>query len=72
MSAASPWPIDISPEETLRIIIRNCAAPAGKRRIGAVPRWSIVSNLTTNGSSYSMRLCRWAGLDPDETVVRRK
>lgn len=66
------WPIERSPEETLRQIIRCCARPAGRARIGARPRWSIVSDLTTNGSTYSSRLCRWAGCDPDELVVRRK
>jgi hypothetical protein len=66
------WPIERSPEDTLRQIIRSCARPAGRARIGARPRWSIVSDLTTNGSTYSARLCEWAGCDPHEIVVRRK
>jgi hypothetical protein len=72
MEEPTGWPIDRTPEETLRHIIRNCARPAGRSRIGARPRWSIVSDLTTNGSGYSSRLCVWAGVDPNEIVVRRK
>lgn len=69
---AMAWPIDRTPEETLRHIIRVCARPSGRARIGARPRWTIVSDLTSNGSTYSARLCTWAGVDPDEMVVRRK
>jgi hypothetical protein len=67
-----PWPLPNTAEHTLRTLIRNCALPAGRRKIGARPRWSIVSDLTTHGSTYSMQLCWWAGVDPNETVVRRK
>lgn len=70
--AEFPWPIEVTPEDTLRHIIRTCARPAGKSRIGARPRWSIVSDLTGNGSTYAARLCVWAGTDPSEMVVRRK
>jgi hypothetical protein len=28
--------------------------------------------VTVHGSTYSAALCRWAGLDPDELVRRRK
>lgn len=66
------WPIPVTAEQTLRTLIRNCALPAGRRRVGAMPRWAIVSKLTAHGSGYSHSLCRWAGLDPDEMVVRRK
>jgi hypothetical protein len=66
------WPIPETAEHTVRKLIRNCALPAGRRKFGVKPRWSIVSDLTTHGSTYSMRLCLWAGLDPDEMVMRRK
>lgn len=66
------WPIERSPEDTLRWIIRNVARPAGRSKIGARPRWSVLSDLTSNGSTYSARLCVWAGVDPYEMVVRRK
>lgn len=67
------WPLpSTTAEETLRWLIRNCARPAGRAKVGARPRWSVVSDLTSNGSTYSWRLCVWAGVDPDEIVVRRK
>lgn len=66
------WPIPVTAEATLRTLIRNCARPAGRAKIGARPRWSVVSDLTAHGSGYSAALCRWAGFDPDELVVRRK
>ena len=53
-------------------IVRGCARPAGKARVGARPRWSVVADLTALGSTYASQLCRWAGTDPDEQVVRRK
>ena len=68
----SEWPIEKSAEETLRWVIRNAARPAGRARVGVQPRWVVVSDLTSNGSAYSSRLCRWAGVDPNELVVRRK
>lgn len=71
-AVAAPWPISTSPEDTLRWIIRNCARPAGRARVGARPRWSVVADLTSHGSTYSARLCVWADVDPDELVVRRK
>jgi hypothetical protein len=70
--ASNGWPIDVSPESTLRTTIRNCGIPAGKARVGVLPRWAVVSRLTTHGSTYSAMLCRWAGLDPDEMVRPRR
>jgi hypothetical protein len=70
MGADVPWPLDTTPEATLRYVIRTCARPARSKR-GGVPRWSIVSAVTGNGSTYSARLCVWAGVDPDERCVRR-
>ena len=66
------WPIPVTAEQTLRTLIRNCARPAGKAKVGARPRWSVVSDLTAHGSTYSWALCEWAGVEPDEMVVRRK
>jgi hypothetical protein len=65
------WPIDESPEDTLRRMIRICAIPAKSRRTKTEPRWAIVSQVTAHGSTYSAALCRWAGLDPDELVRKR-
>jgi|688.fasta_scaffold286485_2 hypothetical protein len=65
------WPIDELPEDTLRRVIRNCAIPTKSKRIKTEPRWSIVSQVTAHGSTYSAALCRWAGLDPDELVRKR-
>jgi hypothetical protein len=66
------WPLPTSTaEDTLRNVIRNCAGIGTPRGMG-VPRWSIVSEVTVHGSTYSAALCRWAGLDPDELVRRRK
>jgi hypothetical protein len=72
VATEKPWPIPVSAEQTMRTLIRNCARPAGRSRVGARPRWSVVSDLTTHGSTYSAWLCQWAGFDPDELVVRRK
>lgn len=69
---AANWPIPTTAEDTVRRVIRNCSIPAGRRGVYTVPRWSIVSEVTAHGSGYSSALCRWAGLDPDELVVRRK
>ena len=68
---AAEWPIPVSAELTMRTLIRNCARRAGRAKVGAKPRWSVVADLTTHGSTYSARLCEWAGLDPNEMVVRR-
>jgi len=65
------WPIPVTVETTLRRAIVNCARPAGRARIGAMPRWSAVAKMTGHGSGYSVELCRWAGVDPEEMVVRR-
>jgi hypothetical protein len=65
------WPIDASPEQTVRNVIRNCAIPAKSKRTKTEPRWVIVSRVTAHGSTYSAALCRWAGLDPDELVRKR-
>jgi len=68
----SEWPLDESPETTLRRVIRNCAVPIVAPRVLGVPRWSVVSDVTAHGSTYSAALCRWAGGDPDELVRARK
>lgn len=72
MTARSLWPIDEAPEDTLRRVIRNCAVPTMSKRTKTEPRWSVVSQVTAHGSTYSAALCRWAGLDPDELVRKRK
>jgi len=73
MSDNNGWPIDLmTPEETLRRVIRNCATAAKSHRTKTEPRWSIVSQVTAHGSAYSAALCRWAGVDPDELVRRRR
>jgi hypothetical protein len=73
MSDHAEWPIDLmTPEETLRRVIRNCATPAKSQRTKTEPRWAIVSRVTAHGSTYSAALCRWAGVDPDELVRRRR
>jgi hypothetical protein len=61
-----------SASELLVRVIRGCARPAGKARVGVRPRWSVVADMTALGSTYASQLCRWAGTDPDEQVVRRK
>ena len=67
------WPLPTSTaEDTLRSVIRNCAVPNVAPRALGVPRWSVVKDVTAHGSNYSAALCRWAGLDPDELVRRRK
>ena len=75
MTERPEWPLPTATaEDTLRNVIRNCAvpiAPPNNRALG-VPRWSIVSEVTVHGSTYSAALCRWAGLDPDELVRERK
>ena len=72
MSEHPAWPIDESPEDTLRRVIRNCAVPGNRKHTKTEPRWSVVSQVTAHGSTYSAALCRWAGLDPDELVRKRK
>ena len=65
----TPWPIDKSAAEVLRHVIVSCARPARRPRTGR-PRWSVVGQVTGHGSGYSAELCRWAGVDPSELVVR--
>jgi hypothetical protein len=73
MTESPEWPLPTSTaEDTLRRVIRNCAAPAKHKHTKTEPRWSIVSKVTAHGSTYSAALCRWAGLDPDELVRARK
>ena len=36
---------------------------------GGVPLWSVVGDLTGNGSSVSARICRRHGFDPDTMVT---
>ena len=73
MTERPEWPLPTSTaEDTLRRVIRNCAVPIVAPRALAVPRWSVVSDVTAHGSTYSAALCRWAGLDPDELVRKRK
>ena len=65
------WPLPFSSaERTLRTAIRNCAVPANPRqRRGVTTRRYAVSVITGHGSTYSIQLCRWAGLDPEQRVV---
>ena len=73
MTKRPQWPLPTSTaEDTLRCVIRNCAVPIVAPRVLGVPRWSVVSDVTAHGSTYSAALCRWAGLDPDELVRARK
>jgi hypothetical protein len=44
--------------------IRNAEPPTGQR----VPRWGVVMRLLCVGSTTANRLCREAGVDPDEEV----
>lgn len=37
---------------------------------GGVPLWAVVHDLTGNGSSVSMRICRRHGCDPDTMVTK--
>lgn len=69
---ANPWPIDVSPEQTVRAVLRNCARPAKSKLTKTEPLWSIASKVTAHGSTYSFALCKWAGLDPDELVMRAR
>ena len=63
---------DYTEGRLLVAFIRGCARPAGKARIGVGPRWAVVSAMTGLGSTYAAMLCRYAGCDPDELVVRRR
>ncbi len=66
------WPLPTATiEDTLRSVIRNCAVRANRKHTKIEPRWSVVSQVTAHGSTYSAALCRWAGLDPDELVRKR-
>ena len=69
---AVEWPVPETPDQTLRTVLRNCAVSADSHPGIRRPRWSIVSDLTTHGSTASAKLCRWAGVDPHEVVVQRK
>jgi len=72
-SDAKTWPIDVSPEKTLRQVIRNAGSvPPKGSRARTVPRWSAVGSVTGHGSGYSFALCRWADLDPEELVRPRR
>lgn len=60
--SSSPIAIDghsIEPADVLRRIIRNLKPKRGR------PLWSAVHEATAHGSTVSMGLCRWAGVDPD-------
>lgn len=68
--APPAWPIPTAMHDTLRRVIINCARPALRARTGRF-RWSVVAQLTGHGSGYAAELCRWAGVDPNELVVRK-
>ncbi len=63
-----PFP-NFDAAEELKRILRFCSREPRDKRSGR-PRWSVVSSVTSHGSGYSIALCRWAHLDPDEKVVR--
>jgi len=72
-SDAKTWPLDVSPEKTIRQVIFNAGSvPPKGSRARTVPRWSAVGSATGHGSGYSAELCRWAGLDPYEQVRPRR
>lgn len=64
-------PAGLSIEQTLVRVIRYCGRAPRSTRARTEPRWAIVSDFTLHGSTYSIALCRWAGCDPDEQLVRR-
>ena len=73
MSERKEWPLDVSPEKTLRQVIWNAGrVPPKGSRARTVPRWSAVGSATGHGSGYSFALCLWAGVDPDELVRPRR
>lgn len=61
---------DIPDNELLGRIMRNAGHSSSRGRRRKVPRWIIIADLTTLGSTYSQQLCRRFGLDPDEMVRR--
>jgi hypothetical protein len=63
---------DYTADTLLVTVIRGCARPAGRACVGVRPRWSVVADLTLLGSTYAAQLCRWAGTDPNEMVVRSR
>ncbi len=63
-----PFP-DFDAAKELKRMLKLCARTPRDRRSGR-PRWSVVSSATGHGRGYSAELCRWAGLDPDERVIK--
>lgn len=51
-------------EKALKCAIRNIEHHGD----GTSVRWGLVSDLTGHGSNYSIALCHWAGVNPDDQI----
>ena len=52
-------------ERAARHMILHLRSPRNRRR---VERWTLVSEATTHGSTYSQAICEYFGLNPHEKV----
>lgn len=67
--AASPSVVDARAQELARRILRGIARPVSPGR--GEPRWEMVARVTALPAADAMEACRWAGLDPNDRVMRR-
>lgn len=68
-SAPSFQPATMAPE-LLRRTLRGMAR-AAPRSPAAIPRCDLVARVTGLPSGDAIQLCRWAGLDPYDRVIRQ-
>lgn len=57
--------------ETARLLLQNVVYMLGRKAEG-LPLWSICGHLTGHGSTYSVEICKSAGLDPVQIIRRNK
>lgn len=67
--AVSPSVPHAEAQELARRILRGIARPVSSGR--GQPRWELVARITALPAADAMQVCRWAGLDPNDRVVRR-
>lgn len=60
---------DHSAEELLRRAVKSALDMSANKGVKH-PRWTAVMSVFLLGSTYSWKLCEWAGVDPDEMVSR--
>ena len=55
--------------DRIEIIMRN-AHKGMRRKYKNIPLWSFVSELTGHGSTYSIKICKGLGWNPDQDASK--